>query len=126
MLMAAIFFLSSQPGADLPNFGSLDYVLKKSAHAIGYGLLALMCWRGFGFAPRRIWHAWVIAVLYAVTDEGHQAFVPGRHSSAVDVFLFDGLGAAAGLWIAHLVRPHRPGGASHSNSKSISSSSRQS
>ncbi len=124
--MAAIFFLSSQPGAALPNLGSLDFVLKKAGHVIGYGLLALMCWRGFGFSPRRIWHAWCIAVLYAVTDEFHQAFVPGRHSSVVDVFLFDGMGAAAGLWIARLVRSRRPDGTSHSNSKSISSSSRQS
>lgn len=125
-LMAAIFYLSSQPGVDLPKFGSLDYFVKKSGHVVGYGILALTCWRGFEFAPRRIRHAWWIAVLYAVTDEIHQAFVPGRHPSVVDLAFFDGIGAAAGLFIARLVRSRWSDGTVHSNSKSISSSSRQS
>ncbi len=67
---------------------------------LGYGLLALAYWYGLGFKRNRSWLAWLMAVLYAATDEFHQAFVPGRHPSPVDVLLFDGGGAAILLWIS--------------------------
>lgn len=37
--------------------------------------------------------AWGLALLYGITDEIHQSFVPGRHPSAVDIVV-DGIGAA--------------------------------
>lgn len=98
-IMAIIFVLSSQAGGNLPDFGSLDYVVKKLGHVVGYGLLGLADWRGLKLDPRRIWHAWLLAVLYAATDEFHQSFVAGRHSSIVDVVAFDGTGAAIALWV---------------------------
>ncbi len=67
---------------------------------LGYGLLAFAYWRGFDFRRKRLWLAWLMAVLYAATDEFHQSFVPGRHPSPTDVFLFDGGGAAAALLAA--------------------------
>jgi VanZ family protein len=97
--MAAIFALSSRPSDELPRFGSVDALVKKSGHMLGYGLLALSYWRGFGWDRGRRGHAWALAVAYAATDELHQAFVPGRHPSAVDVLLFDAVGAALALWL---------------------------
>ncbi len=100
LMMIAIFFFSSRPSNELPNFGTWDYFMKKGAHAIGYGLLALAYWRGWEFERGKKWLAWGLAICYAITDEFHQSFVPGRHPSAVDIFLFDDLGAIAGvvLW----------------------------
>ncbi len=46
--MAIIFAFSSTPGKDLPNFGVLDFLVKKGGHMLGYGLLALAYWRGLG------------------------------------------------------------------------------
>ena len=100
--MAAIFALSSRPSDDLPRFGSADALIKKSGHMLGYGLLALSYWRGFGWDRGRMAHAWGLAVAYAITDEVHQGFVPGRHPSAVDVLLFDSVGAALALWLRRL------------------------
>ena len=104
VIMATIFILSAQPGSDLPNFGSLDYVVKKASHFLGYGLLGLAYWRGFKLDRRRAWEAWVLALLYAAADEFHQSFVAGRHSSILDVVVFDGTGASAGLWLAQRLR----------------------
>lgn len=97
--MAAIFALSSRPSDELPSFGGVDALIKKSGHVLGYGLLALSYWRGFGWERKRMLHAWGLAVAYAATDELHQAFVPGRHASPVDVVLFDAVGAALALWL---------------------------
>jgi VanZ family protein len=101
--MIVIFIFSSQPSDDLPNFASLDHVVKKTGHAIGYGLLALSYLHFFNYDKKRYWLAWLLAILFSATDEFHQSFVPGRHPSLIDVLVFDNLGAAAGLWL-HFMR----------------------
>jgi len=86
----------------MPSFGLWDLVVKKGAHMLGYGFLALAYWVGLRFEKRRWWLAFLLAVLYAITDEFHQSFVPGRHPSWVDVLVFDSGGAiialGLGLW----------------------------
>ena len=51
--------------------------------------------------------ALAIAIIYGGTDELHQAFVPGRSSSAADVG-YDALGALAGVLAAWAVMAWRP------------------
>lgn len=97
ILMIAIFAFSSQTSNELPNFGGWDYFVKKSAHGIGYGLLALSYLHAL---PNRNYKlAWFLAVLYSLTDEFHQSFVPGRRASLIDVFVFDNLGAMIALFL---------------------------
>lgn len=73
----------------------------------GYALLALSYWRVLGFRPEKRWLAWCFAVLYAVTDEFHQSFVPGRFPSIWDVLIFDNLGALVALWLLSLYKAQR-------------------
>jgi VanZ family protein len=95
--MGLIFWLSAQP--DLPHAPEpwLDMVVKKAGHAVLYGVLAwlyLRALQGNGLSSGRTrLLALGLAVLYAVTDEVHQSFVPGRTPSPWDV-LIDGAGAA--------------------------------
>lgn len=97
ILMIAIFAFSSRSSNELPDFGGWDYFVKKSAHGIGYGLLALAYLRAL---PNRNYKlAWFLAVLYSLTDEFHQSFVPGRKASLIDVFVFDNLGAIIALFL---------------------------
>lgn len=101
LLMLVIFGFSSRPGDDLPSFGGWDYFVKKGAHALGYGLLALSYLRTL---PNRSYKlAWILALLYSATDEFHQSFVPGRRASLIDVLVFDNFGALVGLFIHYLV-----------------------
>jgi Predicted integral membrane protein len=93
-VMAVIFGFSSIPSQEMPNFGLWDLVVKKGAHMLGYGLLALAYWYGLHFDKHRWWLVLLIAVLYALSDEYHQSFVPGRHPSWVDALVIDGSGAA--------------------------------
>lgn len=63
---------------------------------LGYALLALSFAWGLGGKPKTAWLALVLAVLYAISDEFHQTFVPGRNGTPVDVTI-DSLGASLGL-----------------------------
>jgi VanZ family protein len=67
---------------------------------LGYGLLALSYWNGFAWDRKKRLTAWILAILFAMTDEFHQSFVAGRNPSVWDVAVFDNLGALVSLWIA--------------------------
>ena len=103
-VMGVIFGFSSIPSQEMPSFGLWDLVVKKGSHMLGYGLLALAYWYGLRFNKRRWWLALFLAVLYALTDEFHQSFVPGRHPSWVDALVFDGGGAVIAMGLANLWR----------------------
>jgi VanZ family protein len=102
LVMSAIFWFSAQPSDNLPDYGTLDRLVKKGGHMLGYGLLALSYWYALGWDVKKRPLAWLFAMLYAVTDEIHQSFVPGRHPSMWDVLIFDNLGALTALWLASL------------------------
>jgi VanZ family protein len=104
MIMAVIFGFSSIPSKEMPSFGLWDLVVKKGAHLLGYGILALADWNGLRFNKSRWWVALLFAVLYAITDEFHQSFVPGRHPSWVDALVIDGGGAAIALGLVNWFR----------------------
>ena len=106
-VMVVIFGFSSIPIQKIPIFGLLDLVIKKGAHLLGYGLLALSYLCGLQFDKRRWWLALLLAVLYAVTDEFHQSNVPGRHPSWVDALVFDGGGAAIALGLNYWLRANK-------------------
>ncbi len=100
--MATIFTLSSMPASRLPHFGPFDLWIKKGGHATGYALLAL----AYAYAlpsrlslPYRLSLGFIMAVLFALSDEFHQSFVQGRTSSLRDVGI-DAAGAAVALLTA--------------------------
>ena len=102
LVMAVIFAFSSIPSDEMPRFGLWDLLVKKGGHMLGYGLLTLaylfaLSPRVGGHAVRPCVVAFVLAVLYALSDEFHQSFVPGRHPSWVDAVLVDSAGAGLAL-----------------------------
>ena len=86
-----IFGLSSIPSLS-SGLGVWDEVLRKGAHLTEYAILGALLYRALG----RMLPALVLGILYAATDELHQGFVRGRHSSPFDV-AFDACGLALGL-----------------------------
>jgi VanZ family protein len=101
-LMTAIFILSSIPSQEMPSFGLWDLVVKKGAHMLGYGLLALAYWLGIR-EERKWWLAILLAIVYALSDEYHQSFVPGRHPSLVDALVIDAAGAISAVCLGRAV-----------------------
>ncbi len=90
---ALIFTLSSIPDLGT-GLGGWDLALRKLAHATEYAVLGALLFRALG----RELPAIAIGIAYAVTDEVHQAFVPGRLGSPLDV-LVDAAGVLAGVFV---------------------------
>jgi len=96
----AIFVGSSVPGKAFPDVGFDP--LDKVAHVFEFAVLSFFLLRAFvrssNAPPRR--HAWLWTALcgtaWAVADEIHQVFVPGRVASTYDL-MADTIGVTLGL-----------------------------
>jgi VanZ family protein len=115
--MAVIFYLSAQPDLPHHSVALIDLVVKKAGHMAEYAILAALAFwaarRGALSAAKRafLW-ALLVAASYAVTDEMHQYFVPGRDARLLDVG-FDVLGACVGLLVISRVVQAAKGPAAH-------------
>jgi VanZ family protein len=110
--LGIVFWLSSR--SDVPGAHA---VWDKALHTVGYaglGVLALRAFHG-GFTPPRLaptLYAASVVILWGISDEFHQTFVPGRDASAWDV-LADTIGVACAVAVVAAttslaVRAHRP------------------
>ena len=83
----------------------IQFVVRKCGHLAEYAILSAFVWRAVRPAPTAAANAWswkatgrtlLVIVLYAASDEFHQAFVPARDASLRDVSI-DTLGGGIGL-----------------------------
>ena len=121
--MAIIFKLSAQPGEQSNllstkvttiivslaklfrpdvNVMSLNYFIRKCAHFLAYlvlGIVMLFAMKRIGYTGKKgVVFTLLLCISYAITDELHQAFVPGRTPKLLDV-LIDSSGASLGIGI---------------------------
>jgi VanZ family protein len=96
--MAAIFVASG-----IPELGPLPAdVSDKTAHLLAYAVLGALVLRAIsgarwsGCTPWAAAAAWAVAIVYGLTDEWHQMYVPGRTPSISDL-VADAAGAALGV-----------------------------
>ena len=110
--LAAVFWLSS-----LSQVPGAHYVWDKLLHAVGYCAVSLLALRAFhggldGPRPKRTLAAFAVMLVWFISDEWHQSFVPGRDAEALDVVAdVVGFGLAvvvAAAWRAAHVRLRRP------------------
>jgi VanZ family protein len=123
--MGLIFVLSAQP--DLPHVPGpwFDTLLKKTGHAVAYGVLAWLYLRalcqclGDGRASTTLRALSAgLAVVYALSDECHQTFVPGRDGNLLDVMV-DAVGACAAMWLDWWLARRRRSSDSEAHSASV-------
>jgi VanZ family protein len=101
--MGAIFAVSDIPSIATPLEPIYDFTFKKLVHVMEYGILtALLFWAmriHITHKGQALVMATLVAILYAVSDEWHQSFVPGREGTLRDVAI-DSLGAiGASMWL---------------------------
>lgn len=92
-----IFTFSTFPTVQTTDFFLGDFIIKKTAHIVEYGILATLLYRAFINSnittKKAMWYAVVAAFLYGVSDEFHQSFTPGRTPTFRDI-LIDATGAS--------------------------------
>ena len=89
--MGLIFFFSAQP-KDSPMLESFP-TPPGLGHFIGYAILGLLLYRAFngglgndlGWSRSAAFKTLLVGAAYAVSDEVHQLFVPGRECSVADL-----------------------------------------
>jgi VanZ family protein len=96
-----IFYLSSLPNL-ATSWGIWDLIFRKIAHITEYGILAFLIWRAILHSikvnlSKTYALSGAVSLLYAISDEIHQSFVPTRHASIYDI-LIDGLGIGLMLY----------------------------
>jgi VanZ family protein len=116
------FFSSEHTGSMLYSlltrlFGQIDFYkflvfhhyLRKTGHAVGYGMLSLLLLRGwratFGRVPSLLLRAtllsWLGTAFVASMDEWHQSYIPSRTGTIWDVAL-DTVAGVAFLVVAYI------------------------
>ena len=102
-----IFWFSTFPQMRTTEIYWQDFILKKTAHFMEYGILAMLLYRSFINGrvnkKRSLVYSFILTVLYAVSDEIHQLYTPGRDARVRDV-LIDSAGALTVLyWIKQVL-----------------------
>jgi len=127
--MSLIFHLSSQPASesnDLSNqvtefivetiekvapeiasnwdLNELNHFIRKNAHFFSYFILGLLVMNAlYQKGYRKFVLSLMICILYSISDEIHQTFVPGRGGNIIDV-LIDSIGSLIGIGLYLKVR----------------------
>lgn len=104
--MLLIFFLSSR--STLPALPRIRYA-DKICHCIEYAILGYLLTRAFIheegslLSRKALLLAIMIAIIFGLSDEIHQLFVPLRQADIFDL-LADSLGASIGAWGAFMMQ----------------------
>ena len=125
--MGLIYYLSAQPAQASSELSSnvmhlllqfieniievdeafFHHLVRKGAHLSAYFILGILTMFALGTSRFRGWFqvgiAFGICVLYAMSDEFHQLFVPGRSGELADVGI-DATGALLGIGFYVIVR----------------------
>ena len=97
--MLVIFYFSSRSTTGVGYTGIERFLLFKTLHLIEYGLLAVLIIYPIQNLVPTIFYSY----LYAISDEIHQYFTPGRGPKFTDT-LIDLLGIIIGLLFFHFIR----------------------
>lgn len=109
-----IFYLSAQPHPE-EHVPFVTHFSDKVLHAVEYAVFGALCYRALCASGLDVWRqqaipaAILLASLYGVSDEVHQAFVPFRDSNWLD-WVADTVGAVIGVTVMHRVLSLRPVG----------------
>lgn len=74
----------------------INNFIRKSAHVFLYFILSILVSNALKYKDKWIIYTTIICLMYAISDEIHQYFVPGRGPHIIDV-LIDSIGVLLGI-----------------------------
>lgn len=100
---SVIFTLSSVEQVTVSKLFFWDFLFKKFAHLSEYAILFILTFR----ATKEKWlTSFMLILLFAISDEIHQSFVPGRNATVIDIG-FDLTGASIASYIIWKLTQYR-------------------
>jgi VanZ family protein len=106
-----IFYFSSEALPATSRFYWKDFVVKKTAHVVEYFVFAALLYRAMvnsGLNKKKSGiYTVIFCIAYALTDEYHQSFTPGREPKLRDV-VFDTIGASLAIYYLWKLLPKAP------------------
>lgn len=91
-----MFYFSHQPVIRVSEVKWWDFAIHKIAHLIEYAVLYILTF--YALRHKNWQNAIILVFIFALTDEIHQDFIPGRECKVRDIG-FDSLGAFIGVWL---------------------------
>jgi VanZ family protein len=97
------------PSLSQESLNTLHFLIRKTGHLTEYAILGMLAAYAFRRSTHQLlrrhwfWFSLLLAVIYALTDEYHQSFVPSRTASVYDSMI-DSTGALIALmiiWLRH-------------------------
>jgi len=100
--MLLIIFFSHLPQDDISVIVSGPDNIDLFLHFIEYLILGFLLFQSItkdGFSINPIYGSILIGISFAISDEFHQSFVPGRHMSMFDI-ISDLVGLVSGIFVS--------------------------
>ena len=88
---------------NINNINLLSLIIRKLAHFTEYFILGLLTYNMIHSYNKKAYLSVIICVLYAISDEIHQMFVPGRSCQIMDMTI-DTLGSLLGIYILLFIK----------------------
>jgi len=83
---------------NIDNIDIISFIIRKLAHFTEYFILGLLVFNMIKCYNKKIIWAIIICILYAISDEVHQIFIPGRSCQIMDIII-DSLGSIIGIYL---------------------------
>jgi VanZ family protein len=99
--MSIIFYFSSGSTSAVPGDSTIRFLILKTFHLIEYAVLYFCFFIAFNNSKKSIFTSY----LYAITDEIHQSFTPGREPRFTDT-LIDLTGILIGFYLIKKYKPY--------------------
>lgn len=88
---------------NINNIELLSLIIRKLAHFSEYFILGMLTYNMFNSYNKKTYTSIIICILYAISDEIHQIFVPGRSCQIIDMTI-DTLGSLLGIYLLKSIK----------------------
>ncbi len=92
IVMGVIFMLSSRQSISVSDEMAVNFSIFKTLHVLEYGLLTFLFFRALYFTTKMLHNKMIglsgsLSLLYGISDEIHQTYVPTRTGQPRDVLI---------------------------------------